>query len=58
MLLLRCMLIDGTWDPLRKLYFVLRMFGSDSSNQKPGWFAQLTYSSSNLPFLACTILQE
>ena len=58
MLLLSCMLKDGTWDPLRKLYFVLTMFGSDSSNQKAGLFGQFTYSTSILPCLACTILQE
>ena len=45
-------------DPLRKLYFVLTMFGSDSSNQKAGLVGQFTYSTSILPCLACTILQE
>ena len=46
MLLLCCMLKVGTWDPLRKLKFVITIFGSESSNKKAGLFGQLTYSTS------------
>ena len=58
MLLLCCELVEATWVILLSIYLGFTMFGLDSFNQKAGLLGQFTYSTSILPCLACTILQE
>ena len=58
MLLICCVLVEATSDILLSINSCFIIFGLDSSNQKACLLGQFTYSTSILPCLACTVLQE
>ena len=58
MLLLCRVLVQATWDILLSVTLGFTMFGLDSSNQMACLLGQFKNSTSILPCLACTILQE
>ena len=50
--------MGSAWDALLSMYFGVIFFGFDSSNQNSGLFGQFTYSTSVLPCLVWTNLQD
>ena len=57
-LLLSCIFMGSACVALLSMYFGVIMIGFDSSNQNAGLFGQFTYSTSILPCLLWTILQD
>ena len=57
-ILLCCIFKGSAWEALLSMYFGVIMFGLVSSNQNAGSLGQFTYSTSILPSLVWTILQD